>query len=480
MRLSQQVCRYLTPTKIDYEQPFSNDVSSKPSTIYGILGTIKLLSGRYIITVDKRELVGKIFGHKIYRAVEFSIHPFAKSTSNLNEEEMETETAYIEMLRYVLEIEGFYFSYTYDLTLTQQRLSELGPDAKRQNIFERAERRFVWNGFLLDDWCGLVSAALSTPPVYAWPKLESFITPVIFGYVGILQPATSTASSFNVSDDTPCYALISRRSVFRAGTRFYARGVDKDANAANTVETEQIAYIPPGNIFSFVQIRGSVPLFWSQRPDLKYKPLVKMGYGQKDLTTRADERNELLGQIEVAPEQVEILKQHFHDVCFAQRYGRTIAINLLDEKGLERRLCRSYAIASQSVDQAELKYESFDFHRECSALKWNRLSILLDRLEPEIVTMRLVDSQTGVFRTNCIDCLDRTNVVQSMIAHRALELGLQQSHLASSVSGEQSDFMRAIWPDFEQAFKNVWADNADILSVQYSGTKALKTDFTRT
>lgn len=29
-------------------------------------------------------------------------------------------------------------------------------------------------------------------------------------------------------------------------------------------------------------------------------------------------------------------------------------------------------------------------------------------------------------------------------------------------------------------FKNIWADNADLVSVQYSGTGALKTDFTRT
>lgn len=34
--------------------------------------------------------------------------------------------------------------------------------------------------------------------------------------------------------------------------------------------------------------------------------------------------------------------------------------------------------------------------------------------------------------------------------------------------------------EFERLFKGVWADNADIISVQYSGTGALKTDFTRT
>jgi Phosphoinositide polyphosphatase (Sac family) len=33
---------------------------------------------------------------------------------------------------------------------------------------------------------------------------------------------------------------------------------------------------------------------------------------------------------------------------------------------------------------------------------------------------------------------------------------------------------------FESLFKSVWADNADVISIQYSGTGALKTDYTRT
>ena len=34
--------------------------------------------------------------------------------------------------------------------------------------------------------------------------------------------------------------------------------------------------------------------------------------------------------------------------------------------------------------------------------------------------------QIGVFRTNCIDCLDRTNVVQSIIARRSVAHQLTQ------------------------------------------------------
>jgi len=56
--------------------------------------------------------------------------------------------------------------------------------------------------------------------------------------------------------------LISRRRFEMAGTRFNARGIDEDGNAANFVETEMIVEFHK-QIYSHVQIRGSMPLFWS-------------------------------------------------------------------------------------------------------------------------------------------------------------------------------------------------------------------------
>ena len=48
-----------------------------------------------------------------------------------------------------------------------------------------------------------------------------------------------------------------------AGTRFNKRGIDDEGNVANFVETEQLFYYF-GYCFSFVQVRGSVPLFFKQ------------------------------------------------------------------------------------------------------------------------------------------------------------------------------------------------------------------------
>jgi phosphatidylinositol 4-phosphatase len=76
--------------------------------------------------------------------------------------------------------------------------------------------------------------------------------------------------------------LISRRSRYRAGTRYFRRGIDGEGHVANFNETEQIVCVEPpnatgvsddgGDKLSFVQIRGSVPLFWAEINTVRYKP----------------------------------------------------------------------------------------------------------------------------------------------------------------------------------------------------------------
>ncbi|TKC48217.1 hypothetical protein EI555_016704 [Monodon monoceros] len=87
---------------------------------------------------------------------------------------------------------------------------------------------------------------------------------------------------------------------------------------------------------------------------------------------------------------------------------------------------------------------------------------------------KVVTNQEGVFRSNCMDCLDRTNVVQSLLARRSLQAQLQRLgvlHVGQKL--EEQD-------EFEKIYKNAWADNANACAKQYAGTGALKTDFTRT
>ena len=90
--------------------------------------------------------------------------------------------------------------------------------------------------------------------------------------------------------------------------------------------------------------------------------------------------------------------------------------------------------------------------------------------------------QRGAFRTNCMDCLDRTNVVQGvfsrLIAHKQLEQ-LQLLPKPVNTQAKKSPFEK-LPVALENVFREGWTDNADVMSYLYTGTPALKTDFTRT
>lgn len=156
----------------------------------------------------------------------------------------------------------------------------------------------------------------------------------------------------------------------------------------------------------------------------------------------------------------------------------------VDHKGAEGKLERKFAELLQEMDNKNVRYESYDFHHECRKMRWERLSNLVQRLQQELIDFgafhvadgkNVVSRQTGIFRTNCIDCLDRTNVVQSLLARESLKATLERLNILHPGQNLQSASS-----EFETLFKGIWADNADYISLQYSGTGALKTDFTRT
>ena len=173
-----------------------------------------------------------------------------------------------------------------------------------------------------------------------------------------------------------------------------------------------------------------------------------------------------------------------------------VAINLIDSKKAEGQLEKKFRSLFKSSQVKGLVYEFFDFHKECSKMRYDRLSILVDRLlkYPDLFGYFMQDAtsgcgptgekkqpvskQDGVFRTNCMDCLDRTNVVQSLIAAENLVKVLKRFELLEANATSKN--MLENNPAFDSIFKNTWADHANLVSVQYAGTGALKTDFTRT
>ena len=88
--------------------------------------------------------------------------------------------------------------------------------------------------------------------------------------------------------------------------------------------------------------------------------------------------------------------------------------------------------------------------------------------------------QRGCVRTNCMDCLDRTNVVQSVISRNILLKQLKKFNLLKDFVIEKKDPFLPFPGSLEEAFRELWTNHANQLSILYSGTCAMKTDFTLT
>lgn len=432
--IDRQTCAITVNNKFSVSSVPANATSC---LIYGIVGIKHLIKGPYLIVITKASQIGSIAGEPIYSMDKADIIPFDinhdnssfRLSSSSSSKQHDWNEIYLSMLESQLEVPNYYFSYTYDLRHSLQRSSDMMDDY-----------RFQWNTHVMEDLyrCG--------------SDTHRYILPIIHGFISI-NKITLGFGSMN-------WTLISRRGIRRAGTRFNTRGIDHDGNVANFVETEQIIEEPGAIISSFVQIRGSIPLIWSQNINCQYKPPIEM---------------------DSSFEHEVPMKKHLDEL--RKFYHNVSVVCLIDQKGHEGELGRQFALRIGKLQKYyNIPYHYFDFHKECSKMRWHRLSLLMDRILGEIDQYgffakhgdKILRRQEGVIRSNCIDSLDRTNVVQSMIAQHVLEQQLSQ--FKSIPAGTRL----SNYPDFLSVFKNVWADNADALSIQYAGTPALKTDFTRT
>lgn len=73
-------------------------------------------------------MIGTIAGQQIYRIVSTDVIPYSRSSLHLSEKQVQNNATYLEMVKSVLNTPYFYFSYTYDLSHTTQRLHNTTPE----------------------------------------------------------------------------------------------------------------------------------------------------------------------------------------------------------------------------------------------------------------------------------------------------------------------------------------------------------------
>ncbi len=431
-------------------------------TTWGLLGFIKFTGPYYMLLITKKSTVAMIGGHYVYQIDGTELIPLTPRGFKADQRNAE-ESRFLGILNNLDLTRSFYYSYSYDITRTLQHnitreraalvTGSAGPGEDDFNPM------FVWNNHLLQP----AAKTLLTP--YDWCR------PIIHGYID--QAAVS------IYGRTAHITIIARRSRFFAGARFLKRGANDLGYVANDVETEQIvsealttSFHAPGPKFfanpsytSYVQHRGSIPLYWTQdSTGVTPKPPIELNLVDPFYTAAA---------------------LHFDNLF--ERYGAPIyALNLVktrERTPRESKLLDEYTRAIAYLNQflpegKKIVHRAWDMSRAAKSRDQDVIGTL-ESIAEAVVTktgffhngdghITPVRVQNGVARTNCIDCLDRTNAAQFVIGKRAL--GFQLHAL-----GILEDPLINYDTDAVNLFTHMYHDHGDTIAVQYGGSQLVNT-----
>ncbi|KAI0785573.1 polyphosphoinositide phosphatase [Abortiporus biennis] len=447
----------------------------KARVIFGLAGFVKFTAGWYMILITKRTVVALLGGHYIYHCEESDIVPVS---SNHKVEKQNEEQRLMNIFKQVDLSKNFYFSYTYDLT------SSLQHNLTRPSTTRYFNDRYAWNHHLMTK----VFQDTEDPPKGYW------MLPLIHGHVD--------QAKLTVLGRVIFVTLIARRSRHHAGARYLKRGVNDEGNVANEVETEQIVsetvttpFYYPGdgdappearkrrpspNYTGFVQYRGSIPIYWTQETNsMSPKPPIEISVMDPFYTPAS---------------------RHF-DSMF-EHYGTPIMIlNLIKKREpqpRESKLLEEYTQCVKYLNQflppdKQMVYRAWDMSRAYKEKTQDVISYLEDIAEESIqltgffhsgpepyshylrneveaavygtpATWRSTMSlQNGVCRTNCVDCLDRTNAAQFVFGKRALGHQLYALGVVDSPN-------LAFDSDAVNMLTEMYHDHGDTLAMQYTGS----------
>ncbi|EGU85170.1 hypothetical protein FOXB_04285 [Fusarium oxysporum f. sp. conglutinans Fo5176] len=431
-------------------------------TTWGLLGFIKFTGPYYMLLITKKSTVAMVGGHYIYQIegtelVSLTPAKFKPDARNTEEQRFLGILNNLDLTR------SFYYSYSYDVTRTLQHNVIRERDALAKGMLppddDDFNSMFVWNDYLLQP----AVTALRDP--YDWCR------PIIHGYID--------QAALSIYGRTAHITVIARRSRYFAGARFLKRGANDLGYVANDVETEQIvaeslttSFHAPGpqlycspQYTSYVQHRGSIPLYWTQdstgvtpKPPIELN-LVDPFYGAAAL--------------------------HFDNLF--ERYGAPIyVVNLIKSKERtprESKLLEEYTHAINYLNQflpkdKKIIHKAWDMSRASKVRGGDVIGNLELIAESVLATTGFfrngdgltspMTAQNGVARTNCIDCLDRTNAAQFVIGKRALG---HQLHALGILEDTSVDYDT----DAVNLFTHMWHDHGDTIAVQYGGSQLVNT-----
>ncbi|UKZ64641.1 uncharacterized protein TrAtP1_005852 [Trichoderma atroviride] len=432
-------------------------------TTWGLLGFIKFTGPYYMLLITKKSTVAMIGGHYIHQVEGTELVPLTPGRSKVDARNKPEEQRYLTILNTLDLTKSFYYSYSYDITrtlqhnITRERKSLANGTIPWPN--EDLNSMFVWNSYLLQ------------PAVNALQDPYDWCRPIIHGYID--------QAALSIYGRTAHITVIARRSRYFAGARFLKRGANDLGYVANDVETEQIvaeslttSFHAPGprpycspQYTSYVQHRGSIPLYWTQdNTGVTPKPPIELNLIDPFYSAAA---------------------LHFNNLF--ERYGAPIyVLNLIKSKERQPRESKLLAEYTHAIDylnqflpaDKKIIHKAWDMSRASKIRGGDVIGNLETIAESVLKTTGFfqngdgltsgMTAQNGIARTNCIDCLDRTNAAQFVIGKRALGHQLHALGIIENTSVEYDT-------DAVNLFTHMWHDHGDTIAVQYGGSQLVNT-----
>ncbi|SPO02629.1 related to polyphosphoinositide phosphatase family member [Cephalotrichum gorgonifer] len=431
-------------------------------TTWGLLGFIKFMGPYYMVLITKKSTVATVGGHCVYQIEGTELVPLTPAKFKADGRNTE-ELRFLGILNNLDLTRSFYYSYSYNITRTLQHNLSRERDALAKGIHAPVSNdfnsMFVWNSHLLQP----AESALRDP--YDWCR------PIIHGYID--------QAALSIYGRTAHITVIARRSRHFAGARFLKRGANDLGYVANDVETEQIVsealttpfHAPGPRLFcnhhftSYVQHRGSIPLHWVQETaGVTPKPPIELNLVDPFYSAAA---------------------LHFDNLF--ERYGAPIyALDLVKSRERtprESKLLAEYTNAIKYLNQflpseSKIIHKAWDMSRAAKSRDQDVIGTLENIAEEVMNTTGFFHNgdgvnfpartQNGVARTNCIDCLDRTNAAQFVIGKRALG---HQLHALGILEDTSIDYDT----DAVNLFTHMYHDHGDTIAVQYGGSQLVNT-----
>ncbi|KAI8842557.1 SacI homology domain-containing protein [Chytridium lagenaria] len=251
------------------------------------------------------------------------------------------------------------------------------------------------------------------------PEAAPFILPIVHGFVG--------STTLTLDNSKIHIVVVSRIATLRPS--ILECGVDHNGEAAREVETETMIFSRK-RISSFRMVRGSVPLFW----------------------TSDDEEDATAFEFLKSPESKEALERHLN--MLSTFYGGDIAVvDLLRlDKKIEVTLGRALEDCLLAMNRNDVEY----FHSR--NLRFKQILKELQRpLSRQQFFSSAIDglgafigkstSQRGIFRVDCFDGIDFTNIMQYHIALEAISKMLDFMKLPCLLSKTDLNKIQTRYPE---------------------------------